>query len=110
MKDNKIMCGLLALVVAMVIGVVSFPSAQEEPPSSVTNLDALSKPQESTGYSKSVSTDEGDSWSDSLYSYQYVFRNVTCINIGTSDCTPGKETWLYKTNLKTKDVTSVRLK
>lgn len=106
MKDNKVMYVLLALVVAMLVGVVSFSGAQEKTPSSVTNLDALSKPQESTGYEEMHYSEKGREWSDSLYDYRIEYDNVKCLTGGYHSCTPLKVPWLYKKNKKTGEETS----
>lgn len=96
MKDNKIMYVLLALVVAMVIGVVSLSSAQEEPHSSVTNLNALAKPQESTGYFPIENKKSKEVNRDSFYIYYEETIVTTCMSGGNKECTSGTYVIPYK--------------
>lgn len=96
MKSCKFSYVLLAIVVALIVCGVSFPSERDETPSNVSNLNALAKPQESTGYIPIENKKSEEVNRDSFYIYYEETIVTTCMSGGNKECTSGTYVIPYK--------------
>lgn len=74
---------------------------QTKKSSDFSNLEALTKRQEETGYVVIEWNSDGDAWEDSLYRYEPYTHYVNCMTGGNKDCTQSKVNHIIKINKKT---------
>ena len=65
-------------------------------PATDDNLEALSKPAESSKYTKKIDVVQEVVSEDSFYIYMSCVDFVTCLSFGTDDCSPGTMKYTLK--------------